>query len=169
MITWPQGPINSRRTIVTGIAGLAVVAGFVSPAAGAWGSGSASTLRNVDHRVAPGLTQTKEARGVTIVVTWQGPRRAAIFTVAMNSHVVDLDSYDLRKLAVLRTNQGFTARPTRWTAPTGGHHREGQLIFPKRSTTGHSLSVPATRTMELVIRHVAGVPERTFTWTITSN
>jgi hypothetical protein len=40
----------------------------------------------------------------------------------------------------------------------GGHHRETFVSFPKLS--------PGTKRMELVIKDIAGVKERTFVWNL---
>lgn len=110
-------------------------------------------------------TQVSEGGQVTIEVTWQGPRAGLVFEVAMNTHSVDLDGYDLVKLAVLRTDRGQEVRPSRWDAPAGGHHRRGTLVFPDKAPDGGPLIGPNTAWIELVIRDVAGVPERVFRWT----
>lgn len=112
------------------------------------------------------MTQTNEGGQVTIQVTWQGRSAGPVFHVAMDTHAVDLDGYDLRQLAVLRTDQGQEIQPTRWDAPTGGHHRSGTLSFPTTLSDGTPLIGSTTRSLELVIRNVAGVPERTFRWTL---
>jgi hypothetical protein len=82
----------------------------------------------------------------------------------MNTHAVDLDGYDLKQLAVLRIDGGQEIQPSNWEAPKGGHHRSGTLTFPTADTDGRPLIASSTRTIELVIRDVAGVPERVFTW-----
>lgn len=110
-------------------------------------------------------TQTSEGGQVTVEVTWQGLSAGPVFTVALNTHSVNLDDYDLMKLAVLRTDQGVEIRPIGWDAPAGGHHRSGTLTFPAKAPDGSPLIGPGTRTVELVIREVAGVPERVFRWT----
>jgi hypothetical protein len=86
----------------------------------------------------------------------------------MNTHAVDLDGYDLRQLAVLRTENGQGVQPIDWDAPKGGHHRQGTLTFPAKTTDGSPLITLSTRSVEVVIRDVAGVPERTFQWNLAS-
>jgi hypothetical protein len=104
-----------------------------------------------------GATQISEGGQVTIKATLQDASTAPSFTIVRDTHAVDLDGYDLTQLATLRTDQGQTVQPTRWNAPKGGHHREGTLTFPALA--------PGTRTVDLIIRNIAGVPERTLTWT----
>lgn len=66
---------------------------------------------------------------------------------------------------MLRTDQGLEAQPTGWDAPQGGHHRSGTLTFPDATADQKPLIGPDTRAVELIIRNVAGVPERSFRWT----
>jgi len=112
-----------------------------------------------------GATQTSEGGQVTIKVTWAGPTSGLVFRVAMDTHSVDLDQYDLSTLAKLRTGQAAGVGPSAWTAPKGGHHREGTLTFPTQGPDGKDLLGPTVREITLSIRDVAGVPERLFTWT----
>jgi len=110
--------------------------------------------------------QTNEGGQVTIKVTWQGRSAGPVFTIEMDTHAIDLDSYDLRQLAVLRTDQGQEIQPSGWNAPAGGHHRTGTLTFPATTASGTPVIGPKTHTLELIIRNVSGVPERSFRWTL---
>jgi|SRR6266508_2592726 len=115
--------------------------------------------------VSGAVTQTNEGGQVTIKATWQGPGAGPIFDVVMDTHAVDLDGFDLKQLAFLRINGAREVQPTGWDAPKGGHHRTGTLTFPAKATDGSALIASGTRTIELVIRDIAGVPERVFRWT----
>jgi hypothetical protein len=83
----------------------------------------------------------------------------------MDTHAVDLDGYDLGQLAVLRVDDGDAIQPSGWEAPKGGHHRKGTLTFPSATSDGRDVLGAETGTVELIIRDVAGVPERSFRWT----
>ena len=109
-------------------------------------------------------SQTSEGGQVTIKATLQDTLAPPTFKITMDTHAVDLDGYDLTQLAVLRTNSGSEVRPTSWDAPKGGHHREGTLTFPTTTAGGQPVIGPATRSIELVIRDVANVPERSLQW-----
>jgi len=109
-------------------------------------------------------TQTNEGGQVTVKATWNGASAGPVFDVALDTHAVDLDGFDLAQLAVLRADGGREVRPTGWDAPKGGHHRSGRLTFPTTTADGTTLISAGTRTVELVIRGVAGVPERVFVW-----
>lgn len=114
--------------------------------------------------VAGGATQKSEGGSVTVATTWQGRDTGPVFRVALDTHAVDLDGYDLRQLATLRIDGVREIQPTGWDAPKGGHHREGTLAFPMTLPDGGAVIGPSTRLIELVIRDVAGLPERAFRW-----
>ena len=118
----------------------------------------------VDTAPAPPGQQTNTGGQVTVAVTWAGLSGGPVFTIAMDTHAVPLDGYDLSQLAVLRTDQGVVVTPSGWNAPAGGHHRKGTLTFPTTTTDGRPVFTTATSEVVLVIRDVAGVPERSFRW-----
>ena len=115
--------------------------------------------------------RTSQGGNVTVEVTWDKTAASAggslQFKVVMDTHSVDLDSVDLAKLAVLRDDGGKEVSPERWDAPAGGHHRSGTLVFPA-VVGGGSLISPQTKFVELVLRDVAGVKERSFKWQVPS-
>ncbi len=132
-----------------------------TPAANAAGAGTKAA--------GDALKQTNQGGNVTIAVEWENPAAGGAepvrFDVAMNTHSVDLDAYDLSKLAVLRNDQGLEVKPLEWNAPKGGHHRSGKLAFAP-SEGGKPLLAPGTKSIELVIHDVAGVKERSFRWDV---
>lgn len=101
-------------------------------------------------------TVSSDGGGVTVAATWLRDQPASTFRIALDTHTVDLDGINLDELAVLRVN-GTEYQPTSWQAPAGGHHREGTLTFAEAD-------VPDGATVELVVRDVAGVAERTLKW-----
>ena len=129
------------------------------------GAACSGPTRSEDS-VSPAATQTSEAGQVTVAVTWAGPSDGAVFEVVLDTHVVDLDGIDLEQLAVLRTDQGGEVAPVRWDAPKGGHHRRGTLSFPSAASDGSPLIGADTQIVELIVRDVAGVPERSFRWSL---
>jgi hypothetical protein len=110
------------------------------------------------------LSQVSEGGEVTVKATWRAGETAPTFDIALDTHSVALDSYDLRELAVLRAD-GREVAPSSWEAPAGGHHRSGTLIFPATAADGTPLFTAQTRLIELVIRDVGDVPERVLAWT----
>lgn len=108
------------------------------------------------------LTQTNDEAMVTVKVTPLNldDRSAEVltFSVVLDTHSVELD-YDLKSIGALSTDTGETVQPTDWTGPPGGgHHKEGVLAFPSLKNRGQSLT--------LVLRGIAGVPERQFIWKV---
>jgi hypothetical protein len=143
---------------VIALVGLAVIAGF-----GLWARGNLGATATTQ----PGaMMQTNEGGQITIKATWQGRNAGPVFSIEMDTHVVTLDDYDLRKLAALRTDQGQEIQPESWNSPSGGHHRSGTLTFPATTAAGTPLIGPNTRSIELIIRNVGGVPERALKWTL---
>ncbi len=84
--------------------------------------------------------------------------KSAKFEIRMNTHSGDL-SQDLVSVSTLKDDNGREYRPVDWQgAPPGGHHRTGVLEFP--ALNGN------TKSVTLVIRDVANVPERIFKWNL---
>ena len=108
--------------------------------------------------------QTNVGGGVTVKVSRLAAADTVAFQVVLDTHSVNLDGFDLAQLAVLRTPSGEEIAPLAWEAPAGGHHREGTLSFPAVAGDGSPLMQPDGGSLLLVIRDVAGVAERTFSW-----
>ncbi len=116
------------------------------------------------------LTQSAEAGAVTVEVTplnLQDAQAATLdFAITMNTHSVDL-GVDLAQMAVLQVGDAEIAA-ARWQAPAGGgHHVQGTLSFPATDSAGKRVLEGAT-SITLVIRGLAGVEERAFTWDLTA-
>jgi hypothetical protein len=107
---------------------------------------------------APALTRTNSDGGVTAKVTYLNPggTEDTRFEISLDTHSVDLDSYDLKALSSLRDDAAKVYQPTKVENKGSGHHRQVVLIFPK-TTSG-------SKGLELVIRDIAGVKERSFVW-----
>ena len=108
--------------------------------------------------------QTSVGGGVTVKVTRLDIPDAVAFTVTLDTHSVNLDAYDLVRLAVVVAPSGEEVAPLAWEAPSGGHHREGTLLFPSATADGSPVLQPGIAAVVLVIRDVAGVAERAFRW-----
>ena len=108
-----------------------------------------------------GLIQSNTEGSVTIDVEWiKAENDSLVFNVAMNTHSVDLDEYDLGELVVLRDDTGNEYHPVSWDSAPGGHHRQGTLTFP----IPDSLSQGKAKYVEIMIRDVAGIEERVLKW-----
>ena len=108
--------------------------------------------------VGSNIAQTVSGGGVTVKVIYLNPKsnENPRFRVLLDTHSVNLDSYDLKGLTVLRDETGKSYLPTDTENKGSGHHRETILTFPKLSTE--------TKRLEIAIKDVAGVKERTFSW-----
>jgi hypothetical protein len=164
MIQQPERRVWPWYTWAIAIVAMAML---LRVAFGLWNTfAPAKPAENVPAATTSGAAmQTNEGGQVTIKATWQGPSAGPVFEIVMDTHAVDLDSYDLTQLAVLRVDGTREVRPASWDAPKGGHHRKGTLAFPTTAADGRALVGPGTRTVELIVRDVAGVPERIFRWT----
>lgn len=80
------------------------------------------------------------------------------FQLVLDTHAGSLDD-DLLQVAALVDNKGNVYQPKAWEGPgPGGHHREGALIFEAIN--------PMPSSVELKIKNVGGVPERSFKWNL---
>ena len=135
------------------------------PALSACG-GATPASTGVTSTTGDARAQTSDSGQVTVKVTWPGIAAGPAFDVVLDTHSIDLDGYDLMKLALLRTDDGREVAPTGWDAPKGGHHRQGTLAFPKASADGKPIFGSTTRSIELIVRDVGGVPERSLRWAL---
>ncbi len=108
-----------------------------------------------------GLVQSNTGGSVTIDVEWvRAENNSLVFDVAMNTHSVDLDQYNLDQLTTLRDDVGDEYYPISWDSAPGGHHRRGTLTF----TLPDSLSNGEAKYVEMIIRDVADITERVLRW-----
>ncbi|MDL1894712.1 hypothetical protein FBQ82_00420 [Anaerolineae bacterium CFX7] len=78
------------------------------------------------------------------------------FEIVMDTHSVELAD-DMMKAVVLRDDSGMEFTPSAWEGPgAGGHHREGKIKFAPLTRN--------TKALTLVVKNVAGVPERLYKW-----
>jgi hypothetical protein len=105
-------------------------------------------------------TQTVSGGGVTAKVTYLNPKSSddLRFQVVLDTHSVAIDGYDLKAITLLRDDTRKTYPPNAVENKGSGHHREVILTFPKVS--------PEAKRLEIVIKDVAGVKERTFRWNL---
>lgn len=106
-----------------------------------------------------GASQSVGGGGVTVTATLLNKSGDdATFQVALDTHSVNLDVYKFEEIVRLRDNQGREISPkVVEDVQGGGHHRRATVRF-----TGPE---PKPNKVELVVKGVAGVPERLFQWT----
>lgn len=105
-----------------------------------------------------GSTQTVSGGGVTARATYLNPKSSdePRFQIALDTHSVNLDGYDLKAAAVLRDDTGKTYAPASVESKGSGHHREAIVAFPKVDR--------GVKKIELLLNDLAGVKERRFAW-----
>ena len=122
-------------------------------------SGAENTQTNQEPTILQWETKTDEQPPIIIKVTpvefgkhfqtWK-------FRVVFDTHSGSLDD-DLLRVVVLADDNGNDYRPTAWEgAGAGGHHREGTLLFEAIN--------PIPLYVELKIKNVGGIAERSFKW-----
>lgn len=107
------------------------------------------------------LTQQVAGGGVTVTATLlKDQAEATAIKVALDTHSLNLDSYQLETMATLRDDSGKIYPVVAVEqASGGGHHRQAVLRFGKVN--------PEAKMIELIVKDVAGVKERTFHWSTT--
>ncbi len=163
--TRKRPPVFWKPGVVMAILIVAVLVNGCSTRLARQGEGEtpASALLVVPSTNLPtnGLVQSGTGQAVTIDVKWLGEKKGLLtFDVEMNTHSVDLDSYDLSKLAVLRDDVGKEYSPVAWDSAPGGHHRSGTLTFP----IPESISQGKPKYLEVLIRNIDGVGEQILKW-----
>lgn len=106
------------------------------------------------------LTRQVAGGGVTVAATLLTDRTdATAIRLALNTHSVSLDGYKFDTIASLRDDQGRTYALEAVESPSGGgHHREAVLRFARADA--------GAKAVELVVKGVAGVEERSFRWSV---
>lgn len=116
------------------------------------------------------VTQKDTQGAVTVEVTLLTPDQPRAdgklaVQVKLDTHAVDLDQYQLEKLAVLRDGQGREVQVVGLESASGsGHHRQAVLTFPAVDADGKPLLSPETKSLILVLRGIGDVSERVFRW-----
>lgn len=152
---WVLAPILIIALLITGCS-----VGFSRPDTGKIYASPPSPPTNANLPT-NGLVQSTNSKAVTIEVKWLGLRESVLaFDVSMNTHSVDLDSYDLGKLTVLKDDAGNEYRPVDWDSAPGSHHRSGTLAFP----VPDSISQGKAQYLKMLIRNVDGVKEQVLKW-----
>jgi len=107
------------------------------------------------------LSQQVAGGGVTVAATLlRDQGEATAIKLVLDTHSVNLDAYKLDAIATLRDDTGTTYPVVAVEqASGGGHHRQAVLRFGRVSAEA--------KTIELVVRDVAGVNERIFRWSTT--
>lgn len=169
-------PLSVRRTIVLFVnravpmivLPIAIVALVAACGTAQSGSGPVADATGESPPLSGGIgpstspsTRRNEGADVIVVVTWDGPVAGATFEVKLDTHSVDLDAVDLAD-TTLRNDRGESLAAAAWIAPKGGNHREGRLSFAGDAEA----FLTGTTWVEVDLRGIGGVPERTFRWEV---
>ena len=141
-----------RRGFWLGVLGVVAVTGLISWSGVALAA-SAGPSGNLSQQVAGG--------GVTVAATLlKDQAEATAIKLVLDTHAGNLDGYKFEAIAALRDDTGKTY-PVEAVeqASGGGHHRQAVLRFEKLSSEARSI--------ELIVKDVAGVKERIFRWNTT--
>lgn len=139
-----SGTVRGRQAFLCLVAGLVLVGLGLPPSAA--GEGPAGSKQSVG------------GGGVTVEVVWlKEIADAPSFRVVLDTHSVNLDGYRFEEIVRLRDARGGEQVPAAVEGAEGsGHHRQATVRFawpdPRPSEIG------------LVVKGVAGVPERVFRW-----
>lgn len=119
------------------------------------GSGGLDTVE-----AQPGAKQSVSGGGVTVdVILLKEQSDAPTFQVSLDTHSVNLDAYRFEEIVRLRDGRGGELKPTAVEGAEGsGHHRKATIRF--------EWPEPKPKSLEVVVKGVAGVPERVFQWAI---
>ncbi len=92
--------------------------------------------------------------------------RSIVFAITLDTHAGDLSKFDFVKNVTLRNDRGQQTTPSRWVATAdGAHHRAGGLVFSRTDQAGRAIGAQV-KVLELIVRDLGGVPERTLRWTL---
>jgi hypothetical protein len=108
--------------------------------------------------VLPTPKQSVAGGGVTVDVTFLKERaEGPTFQVVLDSHSGSVDGYRFEEIVRLRDGRGGEMSPAAVESAKGsGHHREATVRF--------AWPEPRPQSLELIVKGVAGVPERVFRW-----
>ena len=89
------------------------------------------------------------------------------FEVYLNTHSVNLLAYQMEKLSYLRDDSGKKYPALEWEPISeSSHHRSGILKFSNLDENGDFIITSSSKSIELVIKGLAGIEERSFRWNI---
>jgi hypothetical protein len=106
-----------------------------------------------------GLTKQDRQGPVTVAITLAAPPAVGEpvrAKVVLDTHSVGLDGIAFDQVVAVRASDGAEQAPTAVEQVTGsGHHRQAVLVFPPLAAGGP---------LQIVVRNVGGVAERSFVW-----
>lgn len=98
-----------------------------------------------------------QASGVEVTAVYEKDksRNQLFFKLYFNTHAADYSGYDFQSNIVIKDSQGKEYKALSVAKEGAGHHQSIEIIFPFPSSP-----------FNLVVKNLAGVPERIFNWQI---
>lgn len=103
---------------------------------------------------------------------YQNEGKSLLFAVGLTTMSLNLSDYRMEKISFLRDERGREYPAAGWEEGRSAmpsmpyHHRAGFLIFPKVDAAGNPIISDESKSIEIVIKDLAGVEERTFRWNL---
>ena len=137
--------------VVVGILGYAVYSSFQPDKSSSKNPAGNPTQQESEMKSSEIDGVTVDAEPKTI-----SSKQNTIISLIFTTHQGSLD-FDVDKVAILEDNLGNKYSPIKWEgSPKGGHHRNGDIIFPPVKDGISSI--------KLIISEDAGISEREFEW-----
>ena len=124
-----------KTELLVGIISLLVIIGLLGLATSRERAGTESS----DEPANSSAYETKYATMGAVEVQVK-PIDLFKYEVVLNTHSVDFD-LNFPEIFELKDDKGNTAKPNEWTGGHGGHHLEGEIIFPPLSTDVKSVTL----------------------------
>jgi hypothetical protein len=109
------------------------------------------------------LTRIDSQGPVEVSATFQKSTGAeagsVVFRLALNTHSVDLNQYDLKQLSFIQFDGGQPVQAAKWEPSGSGHHFTGTLTFDRAIPQG-------AKKLNLFIKEIGGVQERVLEWAL---
>lgn len=90
---------------------------------------------------------------VTAAYEKEKSQNKTVFKISFSTHVADYSDYNFRENIVLRDGQNNEYNADNLVQEGSGHHQSIEISFP-----------PVSSPFKLLVKNLAGVPERVFTW-----
>lgn len=146
----------NRRFLTLGI--LAVILAIIAATSSFWAIGDLRDFSGISPRPKPAgyKTQIDSQAEVTVEVkpVQLAGGKEAIFSLTLNTHTIELN-YDFTKAISLEDDRGNLYRATSWSGGKGGHHLEGEIIFPLLKAKAQKVTLKMAQ---------IGGRERSFSW-----
>jgi hypothetical protein len=87
------------------------------------------------------------------------------FKVTLDTHSGDITKYNMAKITHLRDGGGMEHQALRWEdVEKSSHHRSGIVLFSNLDVDGKPIVGDGVKSIEVVVKDIAGVKERVFKW-----